>query len=72
MAVPKKKISYSKSRKRLLAKKDKLNLYIQCENCLNFIKLHHSCPSCSGRSLFSQQVDNNFKTNINKLYENNF
>jgi ribosomal protein L32 len=72
MAVPKKKISYSRTRKRLLSKRGKLNLYSQCINCLNFTKLHHCCPSCSSRGNFLQQVNSNFKTNINKLYESNF
>jgi ribosomal protein L32 len=71
MAVPKKKISYSRTRKRFLSKKEKFTLYSQCKSCSNFVRLHHLCPSCSikGVSLSLQQVRGNFKTNINNLYK---
>jgi ribosomal protein L32 len=72
MAVPKKKISYSKTRKKILAKKNRLNLYTQCIQCSNFIKLHRLCPSCSTKGNSLKQANSNFKTNINKLYETNF
>jgi len=72
MAVPKKKISYSKTRQRFLSKKNNLlKLYSKCTQCLSFIKLHHFCPSCNNKGVYSQKVKNNFNTNIHKLYENN-
>jgi len=67
MAVPKKKISYSRTRKRLLSKAKKLRLYIECTSCSNFVKLHHLCSYCSLKGLSSHQIDGNFKTNINKV-----
>ena len=67
MAVPKKKVSYSKTRKRLLSKKGRLSLYRECQKCLNFIRLHKYCFACSGQGSYSK-----FKTNIDKLYENDF
>ena len=72
MAVPKKKISYSKTRKRFLSQKEKFNLYIQCNSCSNFVKLHRLCPSCSIKGISLQQVNGNFKTNINDLYKIDF
>jgi ribosomal protein L32 len=71
MAVPKKKISYSKTRKRFFSKHDVLTLYTQCSHCSQFIKLHCFCPVCFSKKSSLQQVNSNFKTNINKLYNNN-
>jgi ribosomal protein L32 len=68
MAVPKKKISYSRTRKRFLSKKDNLKLYIQCKLCTNFIKLHRLCASCSIKNLSLQGINDKFKTNINNTY----
>ena len=72
MAVPKKKISYSKTRKRFLSKKEKFNLYTKCDSCSNFTKLHHLCPSCFTKGLSLQQVNSKLKTNINNLYHIDF
>ena len=71
MAVPKKKISYSRTRARFLSRKTKLTLYTQCTRCANFLRLHHLCPSCSVKGNSFKKVGNNVKTNINKLYEIN-
>lgn len=43
MAVPKKKISHSKTRKRLLSKTLSSRKYIQCKESSNFIPLHSVC-----------------------------
>jgi ribosomal protein L32 len=72
MAVPKKKISYSKTRKRLFAKEAKLNSYIQCDRCSNFVKLHRYCSECSNQGNSLQNADSRSITNIGKLYEINF
>jgi|KNS5DCM_BmetaT_FD_contig_31_5592705_length_454_multi_1_in_0_out_0_2 ribosomal protein L32 len=73
MAVPKKKISYSKTRKRLLGKGgNKLNSYTQCIRCSNFIKLHRVCPFCSNQGSSLQNVNSSSTTNIGNLYEINF
>lgn len=70
MAVPKKKISFSRTRKKIY-KKNKLLIYKECKNCLNFIKLHHKCIFCSPKNLSDViEVHSNFSTNINKLFKN--
>jgi len=46
MAVPKKKISYSRTRRRFLAKYRHLKKYNVCTECQNFISLHTICSFC--------------------------
>jgi len=61
MAVPKKKISVMRRKKRLQSQKLKMQNYTQCNSCSNFIKLHVECPAC----LVGQNYNNkNFYTNI--------
>jgi ribosomal protein L32 len=69
MAVPKKKISYSKTRKRLLSNKKKLILYTECKSCLNFKKIHNTCTYCSLNTIPSTKL---FKTNIKKVFHLGF
>jgi ribosomal protein L32 len=77
MAVPKKKISYSKTRKNILSKKNKLSLYVKCDSCENFIKLHRMCFHCFPKGLLILNTHNYFtknfnsKTNIKNLYNTN-
>jgi ribosomal protein L32 len=70
MAVPKKKISYSRTRKRFLSKRKDLNLYVQCDSCPNFIKLHRACLHCLKNPTFVQLDDHKLETNINYLIYN--
>ena len=77
MAVPKKKVSRSKTRKRLLSRVNSLSygLYTQCEICLNFLKTHRTCAIrakskegvCMTRGTQNRRINN-----INKLYDINF
>jgi len=77
MAVPKKKVSRSKTRKRFLSRVNtpSYDLYTQCEICLNFIKTHKTCSIrakgkgeiCTTKGAQSRRINN-----INKLYEINF
>jgi ribosomal protein L32 len=73
MAVPKKKISYSRTRKRFLPQKDKFTLYIPCNSCLNFLRLHRLCNCFSFKSMSLYETNKNIKgeiklkTNINYL-----
>jgi len=69
MAVPKKKISYSKTRKRLLSNKKKFILYTECRSCLNFKKIHNTCAYCSLNTLSSIKL---FETNIKKVFHVGF
>ena len=69
MAVPKKKVSRSKTRKRLLSKVNLLDsiVYTQCDTCLHFLKMHTSCTVC-----FKGNVRRKGINNINKFYELDF
>jgi ribosomal protein L32 len=69
MAVPKKKISYSKTRKKKLVNTEKPNLYTQCNLCFSFLKSHRLCFLCSNiENASTQQLKNTLKTNINELH----
>jgi ribosomal protein L32 len=47
MAVPKKKVSVSRKKKRLNSKKIPMSQsYWQCIGCFNFIKIHRLCSKC--------------------------
>jgi ribosomal protein L32 len=76
MAVPKKKISRSKTRKRLLSKPNLLDstIYTQCGTCLNFLKKHTVCLRLlkKGAVCSEGNVQRKGINNINKLYELNF
>jgi ribosomal protein L32 len=73
MAVPKKKISYSRTRKRFLAKKGSLKLYRQCKRSQNFIPLHKTCSFFDSNSDVGPLTNNNVHiTNIEKLYNVTF
>jgi ribosomal protein L32 len=72
MAVPKKKISYSKTRKRLLTRKANLRSYVQCPICTSFVHLHRSCPTCSVKGSSFAKARTTSDTNINKLYDIHF
>jgi len=62
MAVPKKKVSVMRRKKRLQSQKLKMQNYIQCDSCSNFIKLHVKCPpNCS---LGQNYNSKNYFTNI--------
>ena len=69
MAVPKKKISYSKTRKKVLSKPIGFILYAQCNSCSNFIKIHNTCIYCSLNKISSVKL---FKTNISKVFHIGF
>jgi ribosomal protein L32 len=66
MAVPKKKISYSKTRIRLLSKDFKSHNYIRCKKCKNFKKIHSWCSRCfvNNKSVLNK-VPDPLTTNIN-------
>jgi ribosomal protein L32 len=76
MAVPKKKTSYSKTRKRFLVKKSFFTSYISCSVCSNFYKLHCVCSFCFVRLMSTKQgKDKVFQystdksiVNINEVY----
>ena len=68
MAVPKKKVSHSRKRKRLLTGlKSKHRFYLKCASCLNFVKSHTLCPVCDTKGNPTRRINN-----INKLYDINF
>jgi ribosomal protein L32 len=69
MAVPKKKISYSKTRQRFICKQKKLSLYKECNSCLHFIKMHHVCIYCSLNKVSSIKL---YKTNIKEIFNIGF
>jgi len=66
MAVPKKKVSYSRTRIRLLSKNIKFKNYIDCKRCQNFKNIHSLCSVCfiSNKSPLTKLSDT-FITNIN-------
>nr|QFP99074.1 ribosomal protein L32 [Telonemida sp.] len=68
MAVPKKKVSHSRTRKRLLSKKLNFNKYVQCIECLNFIPTHAKCSICSLQKAYIKGTRYKGVTNINELY----
>jgi ribosomal protein L32 len=76
MAVPKKKISYSKTRKKFLVKKLFFTSYVNCNVCFNFHKLHSICFMCFHKVIIGKQrkfkfflkFTNRSITNINDFY----
>jgi ribosomal protein L32 len=69
MAVPKKKISYSKTKKRYFAIPLKFTSYIQCNSCLNFNKLHCICSFCIFKDPSVKLFLNYSKTNLLEVYK---
>jgi ribosomal protein L32 len=68
MAVPKKKISYSRTRKRLLSKKLHFKRYVQCEKSGNFIPTHTKCAISSSGKAYTKGIRYKGMNNINNLY----
>jgi len=64
MAVPKKKVSYSRTKRRFFAVPGKLISYIQCNDCLNFKKLHFVCLYCNSKDSSIKRFLTYSKTNI--------
>ena len=64
MAVPKKKISHSKTKKRFFATPNKFTSYVQCNYCLGFNKLHCKCYPCFFKGSSVQPFQKYYKTNI--------
>ena len=71
MAVPKKKVSHSKRRKRLLTgfKNKASRIYKLCPKSLNFVLPHRYCPFSENTT---KVTPNNRINNITKLYDVNF
>jgi ribosomal protein L32 len=67
MAVPKKKISYSRTKKKFLVKKSLFNLYNKCDLCLNFSKLHCICSSCFKKGVSLQLIKGKIKNNSTNI-----
>jgi len=66
MAVPKKKISHSRTRTRLLSKPLVLRTYTKCKECQNFIKPHSLCTYCFNTNSYLNRFSRNSLTNLKK------
>ena len=69
MAVPKKKISHSRTRTRLLSKSLSLRTYTKCKECQNFLNPHSLCPDCFNTNSSLNRLLRKSMTNI-KTMEN--
>jgi len=72
MAVPKKKVSHSRTRTRLLSKSLSLKTYIKCKECQNFMNPHLLCPDCFNTNSSLNRLLRKSITNIKTIDDINF
>lgn len=72
MAVPKKKISRSRTRARLKSKPINSILYTECKKCQNFMNPHSFCLDCFNKKSSLTNPIHNSRTNIKSIYNLDF